>query len=145
MTPYEMIFESFLKRIEDKDLHQMDEDDQIMMMTEWLDSAIGYIELDGLKIQNDLTDRDNEEQVFNSILTNGEVEAIAMYMVAAWYEPRINSLEHTLMFVGSKEEKWTSQKEHMEIMQEISDSWRLRARKYFRNYGYKNNSYIGDR
>ena len=46
-TPYEDIFSRFLKRIEDKDLPKYTEDERQEMMTNWLDMAIGYIELDG--------------------------------------------------------------------------------------------------
>lgn len=143
-TPYEDIFKRFKKRIEDKDLPNFDEDDQKEMLTDWLDTAIGYIELDGLKIQNDLSDRDNDLQEFNADLNNSEKEIIAMYMVVAWYEPKINSLETTLMFIGSKDEKWTAQKDQLAMQKEKRDYWRLEARKYFRNYGYKNNSYISN-
>lgn len=143
-TPYEDVFKRFKKRIEDKDLPNFDEDDQIEMLTDWLDTAIGYIELDGLKIQNDLSNRDNDLQEFNADLSNSEKEIIAMYMVVAWYEPKINSLETTLMFIGSKDEKWTAQKDQLAMQKEKRDYWRLEARKYFRNYGYKNNSYISN-
>lgn len=142
MTPYLEIFNSFKRRIEDKNLYLLSEEEQNETLTGWLDTAIGYIELDKLKIKNDLSDRDNELLVFNADLDNCEIEVIAMYMVVAWYEPMINSLEHTLMFVGSKDEKWTSQKEHAELLMSIRDKKRLEARKYFRNYGYKDNSYL---
>lgn len=143
-TPYEDVFKRFKKRIEDKDLPNFNEDDQIEMLTDWLDTAIGYIELDGLKIQNDLSNRDNDLQEFSADLSNSEKEIIAMYMVVAWYEPKINSLETTLMFIGSKDEKWTAQKDQLAMQKEKRDYWRLEARKYFRNYGYKNNSYISN-
>lgn len=141
-TPYEDIFKRFTKRIEDKDLPRFSEDDQLEMLTGWLDTAIGYIELDGLRIKNDLSDRDNDLQEFTADLSNCEMEVIAMYMVAAWYEPKINSLETTLMFIGSKDEKWTTQKDQLAMQKEKRDYWKLEARKYFRNYGYKNNSYL---
>lgn len=142
MTPYENVFKSFLRKIEDKDLPSFNEDEQIEMLTGWLDSAIGYIELDKLKIKNDLSDRDNDLQEFTADLDNCEIEVISMYMIVAWYEPKINSLEHTLLFVGSKDEKWTGQKEHLEMMKSVQKEKRLEARKYFRNYGYKENSYL---
>lgn len=144
MTSYETVFESFKKRIEDKDLPLFTEEEQNSLMTGWLDTAIGYIELDKLKINNDLSDRDNDLHTFNIDLDNCEIEVIAMYMVAAWYEPKINSLEHTLLFVGSSSEKWTSQKDHLNMMVETRDKWKLEARKYFRNYRYKENDYLGD-
>lgn len=143
-TSYETIFTSFLKKIEDKDLPTYSTVEQEEMMTGWLDTAIAYIELNGLEIKNDLTDRDNDLQEFTADLSNGEIEVIAMYMAVAWYEPKINSLETTLMFIGSKDEKWTSQKEQLEMQIKKRDYWKLEARKYFRNYGYKNNSYLGD-
>lgn len=65
-------------------------------------------------------------------------------MVAAWYEPKINSLEHTLLIVASKDEKWTDQNAHMQMMKTARDEWKLEARKYFRDYGYKRNSYLGN-
>ena len=142
-TPYEEIFKRLKKRIEDRDLASFSPNEQEEMMTEWLDAAIGYIELDNLKLINNLSDRDNDYQEFEADLTNAEMEVVAMYMVAAWYEPKINSLQATLLFVGSKDEKWTSQKDHLAMMISNRDYWKLEARKYFRNYCYKNNSYIG--
>lgn len=142
-TSYKKIYNSFLKRIEDKDLPNFSEDEQNQIMAGYLDAAIGYIELDGLEIISDLSNRDNELAVFKDDLTNAEIEVVAMYMVAAWYEPKINSLQTTLLFIGSKDEKWTSQKDYLNMMKENRDSWKLEAKKYFRNYGYKNNSYLG--
>lgn len=141
-TPYSDVFKSFKKKIEDKDLPKFTESEQNEMMSEWLDTAISYIEVDMLKLKNDLSSRDSDFQEFEADLEKFEIELIAMYMVVAWYEPKINSLEHTLLFVGSKDEKWTSQKEHMEMMIIARDKAKLEARKYFRNYGYKNNTYL---
>lgn len=142
-TSYKEIFKRFKKRIEDKDLPAFSEYEQTEMLTDWLDTAIGYIELDQLKLVNDLSDRDNDLGEFTADLTNAEMEVIAMYMVAAWYEPKINSLQTTLLFIGSKDEKWTSQKDYLNMMITSRDKWKLEARKYFRNYCYKNNAYLG--
>lgn len=142
MTPYSEVYGSFLGKIEDKDLPLFEDADRIRILTGWLNTAIAYIELDGLEIESNLSDRDNDAQVFNSDLMNCEVEVIAMYMVAAWYEPKINSLENTLMFVGSSGEKWSSQKDRMNMLKETQKEKKLEARKYFVKYGYKNNSYI---
>lgn len=144
MTPYSKVFGSFLRKIEDKDLYLFEVSDQIRMLTGWLDTAIAYIELDGLDIESNLSDRDNENQEFNSDLLNCEIEVIAMYMVAAWYEPKINSLENTLMFVGSKDEKWDSQMARLEMLMNVQSQKKLEARKYFVKYGYKNNTYLNE-
>lgn len=143
-TPYENIFKSFLSKIEDRDLPKFDEDEQEQMMTGWLNTAIAYIDYNQLKIENDLTEKDDDLQEFEADLTNSEIEAIASLMVVAWYEPRINSLEHTLLIIGSKDEKWTSQKQHLEMLKKLQTDKRIDATKYFRNRGYKKNSYTGE-
>ena len=144
MTPYKCVYDSFKRKIEDKDLFTFDEDEQIELLTGWLDTAIGYIEMEQLKMVNDLSNRNNTTQYFNADLKNFEIEVIAMYMVAAWYEHKINSLEHTLLIVASKDEKWTDHNAHMQMMKTARDEWKLEARKYFRDYGYKRNSYLGN-
>ena len=63
-------------------------------------------------------------------------------MIVAWYDPLVNSLEHTGLFLGSKDEKWTNQKDHWRETKNTQDTYRKRARKYFRNYAYTNNDYI---
>ena len=143
-TPYETVFKSFLKRIEDRDLPTYDEDDQTEMLIGWLNTAISYVDYNQFKIVNDLTEKDDDIQEFDADLTVAEIEALATLMVVAWYDPKINSLEHTLLIIGSKDEKWTSQKQHLEMLKNLQRDKRIEASKYFRNRGYKKNSYTGD-
>lgn len=63
-------------------------------------------------------------------------------MVVAWYEPKVNSLEHTTMMYGSKDEKWDNKKDHYKAVSDIQEKYRKRARKYIRNYSTRNNSYL---
>ena len=143
-TSYENIFNRFKNKISDVELYKLGSDEQFEQLTMWLDTAIGLIELDDLKIKNDLSDRDNNSKEFTADLTNGEMEVISLYMVVAWYDQKINSMEHIMLYVGTKDEKWTNQREHLRTMTETCEMYRLRARKYFRNYCYKNNDYLGD-
>lgn len=142
MTPYEDVYEAFKRKIEDIDLVKMSRSDQTQMLNGWLNDAIGYIELDGLKIKNDLSDRDDEMECFNSTLYNSEITVLSLYMIVAWYETKINSLEHTLNFWGSKDEKWGNQKDHWNMTLKMQNEYRKRARKYFNHYAYKNNDYL---
>lgn len=142
MTSYEEVYSRFLSKVEDTDLPNMSTEHAYKMLRQWLDSAISYIELDRLKLKNDLSDRDSDNETFNVTLENYEIELIAMYMQVAWYEPRVNSLEHTLLFMGTKDEKWTSQKDHWRLTKEIQDGIRKRARKYCREHSMRYNSYI---
>lgn len=143
-TSYEDIFKRFKNKISDVELYKLDEDSQKEQLVLWLDGAIGKIELDDLKIKNDLSDRDNDLEEFAADLTNAEIEVLALYMVVDWYDQKINSMEHIMLYVGTKDEKWTNQREHLRTMTETCEMYRLRARKHFRNYCYKNNDYLGD-
>lgn len=144
MTSYTTIYERFLNKIEDSQLALMADDDREEMLYQWLITALGFIEMDDLKMDTDLSDRDDEARCFNVDLSNAEIEGIALFMVVAWYEGTVNSLEHTLLFMGSKDEKWTSQKDHWKTSVEVQDNYRKRARKYFRNHSSRHNSYIDD-
>ena len=107
-----------------------------------MESAIAMIQLNALKTSNDFDNRDNELARFLFDMPNREVLGLAYYMVVAWYEPRVNSLEHTTMFWGSKDERWTDQKKHWEETRHTQEYYRVKARKFFRNYSSRNNSYL---
>lgn len=142
MTSYDLVFERFESKIESLDAIKLSDTDWHFMLKGWLNSALGFIELDDLKITHDLSKRDDEIEMFEEDLDNNEIEVLALYMVVAWYEPQVNSIEHTKMFYGSKDEKWTSQKDHMNMLRSTQEKYRKLARKYFRNHSSRNNSYL---
>lgn len=144
MTPYETVFNRFKLKIESTTLADLDKVSQKEMLLELLKSALSLIELDSLKIKNNLSDVNDSLDGFVADLLNSEIEVIALYMVVAWYEPIVNSLEHTLMFYGSKDEKWTNQRDHCKQMKTIQESYRSQARKYFMHHSSRNNSYLSE-
>lgn len=137
MTSYRKIYEKFLSKIEDLSLAKMNDSDRERMLWNWLDSALGFIQAEQISMQSDLTQRNDELRVFTSDLQPNEIEAVALYMVGIWYEDRINSLEHTSMFWGTKDEKWNNPKDHMRQLNVQQASYFSRARKMFTNYNYK--------
>ena len=141
MTSYDKIYKKFLRSVPDPDLAEMNSSDRALMLFEYLDAALGYIQLEGLKLENDLSDRDDELLCFNSDLTTGEIEGIVLYMIVAWYEPIVNSMEHTILFYGSKDEKWTNQKDHWQQSLKTQNNYRTLARKKFGGYRRIHNSY----
>lgn len=142
MTKYTQIFNVFLSKIEDSDLPQLSENDQMLELNTWLDSALGEMEIEGVKIIHDIHDRDSVKGIFNNTLSVGEIEVIARYMVIAWYDRKINSLEHILLFVGTKEEKFTNQKDHLAALKNARQSYRQEVRRMIAEYGFKNNTYL---
>lgn len=142
MTKYTQIFNVFLSKIEDSDLPQLSENDQMLELNTWLDSALGEMEIEGVKIIHDIHDRDSVKGIFNNTLSVGEIEVIARYMVIAWYDRKINSLEHILLFVGTKEEKFTNQKDHLAALKSARQGYRQEVRRMIAEYGFKNNTYL---
>lgn len=146
MTPYEKVFERFLQKIEDKDLPRMSESDRNDMLIGWLDSALSFMELDDVSYAEEkYADRNDTIGVFNNDLSHKDIELIALYMVVAWYEPRVNSLEHTLSFVGSKDDNYKSSETHMKTIHEIQSNYREIAQSYWNNYRIKHNSYLDEK
>lgn len=142
MTSYDIIFKRFENKIESLEPEKLGDDLWKELCVEWLNSAIGMIELDCLKITNDLSLRDDELFAFTVDLTNAEIEVIALYMVVAWYDIKLNSLELTNFFYGSKDEKWENKKDHANYIMNIQRKYKKEARKYFRNHSSRNNAYL---
>ena len=99
-TSYERVYSRFLNKCTDFNLADLDDYTLNEMMKDWLDSAIIRT-----RTSVDLSVRDDEAEEFENDLTGQDIELIAMGMVLAWLDQRIQSTEYTNLFVGGKEEK----------------------------------------
>lgn len=99
-TPYEKVYGRFLNRTTDFNLAELDDHTLNEMLKSWLHSAIVKV-----RAASDLSKRDDENEVFESDLTDLDVELLAMGMTMAWLDQTLNSTELTLMMLGGKEEK----------------------------------------
>ena len=104
MTSYEVVYGRFLNRITDFNLGELDDYTLGQMLKEWLHSAIVRT-----RTFSDLSARDDENEVFNSDLSDLDIELLGMGMTLAWLDQTLNSTELTLQFIGGKEEKYYSQ------------------------------------
>jgi len=100
-TPYEKIYDRALAKLTDYDLAFLPDDDFRLMLRGWLNSSISKFR----KCASDLTDRDDELEVFNVDLVDEEIEILAILMVCEWLEPQVNSVTLTHQLFGGKEEK----------------------------------------
>lgn len=142
-TPYEDIYKSFLNKIEDADLPRFCEQDQLDILLGYLNEAMATMEVRNIRIKADLQARDNDLMEFEDDLTYTEIEIISMFMVAAWFTPRINSLETTLLMSGHSGDKWSSQKDHLTGMKETRDYWISKALKLCRDRHVLGGTYFG--
>ena len=104
MTSYEVVYGRFLNRTTDFNLGELDDYTLGQMLKEWLHSAIVRT-----RTSSDLSARDDENEVFNSDLSDLDIELLGMGMTLAWLDQTLNSTELTLQFIGGKEEKYYSQ------------------------------------
>ena len=140
-TPYSKIYERALAKITDYDLAFLPDDDFRFMIRGWLNSSISKFR----KCASDLSDRDDELEVFNVDLVDEEIEILALLIVCEWLEPQVNSVNLTLQMFGGKEEKWFSQSSHLAELKALRDETRTEARKLMRDYTYfVGNSYFDD-
>ena len=102
-TPYDVVYNRFLNKCSDFNLADLDDYTLEEMMKDWLHSAIIRT-----RTSSDLSARDDENEVFENDLTSQDVELLAMGMVLAWLDQRIQSTEYTNLFIGGKETKFYS-------------------------------------
>ena len=76
-TPYETIYNRALAKITDYDLALLPDEDLHLMFKGWLTSAISKFR----KCKSDLSDRDDELEIFNADLVDEEIEILALLVV----------------------------------------------------------------
>lgn len=138
-TPYDVVYNRFLNKCSDFNLADLDDYTLNEMMKDWLNSAIIRA-----RTSNDLSARDDEAEVFENDLADQDVELLAMGMVLAWLDQRIQSTEYTNLFVGGKEEKFFSPSQQLAELRNLRADI-LREMQQLHCYGtYTNNSYFND-
>lgn len=102
------------------------------------------MEVRNIRIKADLQARNDDAMMFDDDLSATEIEIIAMLMVAAWYTPKINSLQTTLLMSGHSGDKWSSQKDHLSGMKAARDYWISNALKLCRDRNVLGSSYFSE-
>lgn len=138
-TPYEKVYGRFLQKCTDFNLADLDNDTLREMMKDWLNSAIIRA-----RTSSDLSARDDEIEAFENDLTDQDVELLAMGMVLAWLDQKIQSTEYTSLFVGGKEQKFYAPSAQLAELRNLRADI-LREMQQLHCYStYSNNSYFND-
>jgi hypothetical protein len=137
-TPYSAIYKRFLQKITDYKLLSLPEEDVEEILYGYLTSSIVKFRT----IQSDLSKRDDEAQCFEDTLLDVEIEILALQMVCEWVEPQLNNELYTKQFIGTKEEKFFAQSNHLEKLQTLRNDAELRSKKLRRDYSYQNSDYF---
>ena len=132
-TPFLAVYDNFLAKITDDMYMELTELETFRMLEELLIAAIPYFEFPRIDITDYELEEIIDEQIycgiesnnesvraiiydtgyFNSLLSNEEVNILAMYMVVEWMGQQLASVENTRMKYSGSDFKFTSQANHM--------------------------------
>ena len=146
MLPYSILFSRVLNKINDPKELSLDENDLLEIYTERLHSVVGKPRV--RRLFSTLTlDDELQEMTFtlnNSVDEESDrdfvLEILSLGMAIEWLQPQVDSVIHTSVMIGGKEEKKVLDN-HKNMIDRL-DSMKKEQNKMIRDYGYMYNSYI---
>ena len=143
---YSTLFSRVLNKINDQKELSLDENDLLEIYTERLHSVVGKPRVRRLFSSLSLDD-EIQEMTFtlnNSVDEESDkdfvLEIISLGMAIEWLQPQVDSVIHTSVMIGGKEEKKLLDN-HKNMIDRL-DSMKKEQNKMIRDYGYMYNSYI---
>ena len=147
-SEFSNIYSRFYLRITDYNLAGLNESIAKEMMNGWMHATLSkpYVRrlFGTLTIDDDVEEieyelkfptSDSEDQDFIE-------QIIAMGMVIEWLQPQVNSVLNTAQMFSNSEQKFYSQANHLEVLQELLKKNQNDQRKLIRDRGYIYNSYL---
>ena len=146
MLSYSTLFSRVLNKINDQKELSLDESDLLEIYTERLHSVVGKPRVRRLFSSLSLDD-EIQEMTFtlnNSVDEESDkdfvLEILSLGMAIEWLQPQVDSVIHTSVMIGGKEEKKVLDN-HKNMIERL-DSMKKEQNKMIRDYGYMYNSYI---
>ena len=146
MLSYSTLFSRVLNKINDTKELSLDESDLLDIYTERLHSVVGKPRVRRLFSTLSLDD-EIQEMTFtlnNSVDEDSDtdfvLEILSLGMAIEWLQPQVDSVIHTSVMIGGKEEKKLLDN-HKNMIERL-DSMKKEQNKMIRDYGYMYNSYI---
>ena len=146
MLSYSTLFSRVLNKINDPKELSLDESDLLEIYTERLHSVVGKPRVRRLFSSISLDD-EIQEMTFklnNSVDEESDadfvLEILSLGMAIEWLQPQVDSVIHTSVMIGGKEEKRVLDN-HKNMIDRL-DSMKKEQNKMIRDYGYIYNSYI---
>lgn len=108
-TKFNKVYDCFYSKITDDMYMELDENETKAMVCELLINSLPWFEFPRVNIMN----YDINYQIFNVELSQEEINIIATYMVIAWLDQQLASVELARMKFSGSDFKFTSQANHM--------------------------------
>lgn len=143
---YDDIFAYFLGEINDIELINLEESLVYQVMCEYLHKAIAkpYVKKLFSNIEFDDEVLTLNYQLKRETEVDFILDIIAKGMVVEWLQRQVKDRTNIAQFFGGKEEKFFAQSNHLSELRALLKDTRLEQRNLINNYGYINNSYIGE-
>lgn len=146
VLPYETIFSRTRGRINDPKELSLDETDLLEIYNERLHNVIGNPRV--RRLFSSITFDDETSQIefeLNNPVDDASdedfvVDLFILGMTIEWLQPQVDSILHTSVMIGGKEEKKLLDN-HKNMIDRL-DSMKKELHKMIRDYGYMYNSYI---
>lgn len=146
MLSYSKLFSRVLNKINDPKELSLDESDLLEIYTERLHASIGKPRVRRLFSSIELDDELQEMQFTLNHSVDEEsdedfvLEILSLGITIEWLQPQVDSILHTSVMIGGKEEKKILDN-HKNMIDRL-DSMKKEQNKMIRDYGYMYNSYI---
>lgn len=146
MLSYSTLFSRVLNKINDPKELSLNENDLLEIYMERLHSVVGKPRVRRL-FSSLLLDDDIQQFTFELNNSVDEIsdedfvlEVLSLGMTIEWLQPQVDSIIHTSVMIGGKEEKKIL--DNHKNMVERLESMKKEQNKMIRDYGYMYNSYI---
>ena len=146
LLPYETVFSRTRGRINDPKELSLSENDLLEIYTERLHNVIGKPRV--RRLFSSIVMDDEIQQIDftlnNSVDEDSDIDFVTdlliLGMTIEWLQPQVDSILHTSVMIGGKEEKKLLDN-HSNMIKRL-DSMKTELNKMIRDYGYMYNSYI---
>lgn len=108
-TSFNKVYKCFYSKITDDMYMELDKVQTDALLQELLINALPWFEFPRVDINN----YDLDGECFNITLSNEEINIIATYMMQAWFDQQLASVENVRMKYSGSDFKFTSQANHM--------------------------------
>lgn len=147
---YENIYNRFLQKVDDIEFLQLDRNIAYEKMKGWLHTALSVPytrRLFSSLVKNDeiLTfDFELKHPVDDDADVDFIEEALALGMLIAWLEPKVQTTTTITQGLFGKEQRYYSQSSHLGQTRELLETARSTQRRLIMDRGYINNTYLDE-
>ena len=145
---YKNVYSRLFSKIEAYDFIDLPVNDLNDLLCDWIHSASANPYVRRLFITFSLDDEIQEisYEMKYSVDEFSDVEFVteilALGVVVAWLEPKVNSINNVAQMFGSKDEKFYSQSQHLSELENLVNNSRKLQRRMIADRGYVWNTYL---